>query len=41
MADLQGKLAQAWNWRSRKGLEKRFMGLDVRMRREAFRRVKE
>lgn len=41
MADLQVKLAQAWNWRSRRDLEKRLMGLDVRMRREASRKVKE
>lgn len=38
MADLQAKLAPAWNWRRRRGLETRLMGLDVRMRREAARK---
>lgn len=41
MADLQVKLAQAWNWRSRRGLEMRLLGLDMRTRREASRKFKE
>lgn len=38
MADLQAKLAQAWNWRNRRGLETRPMGLGMRVRREASRK---
>lgn len=41
MADLQVKLAQAWNWRSRRGSEMRLLGLDMRTRREASRKFKE
>lgn len=41
MADLQVKLAQAWNWRTRRGLEMRLLGLDMRTRREASRKFKE
>lgn len=39
MAVLQVKLAQAW--RTRRGLEMRLLGLDMRTRREASRKFKE
>lgn len=34
MADLQAKLTQAWNWRNRRDLETRPLGVGMRVRRE-------